>query len=206
MTTTPVKKPEEAPKKRDAASEIYDILELVAICAAIIILVYTFAIRMTVVNQHSMEQTLIEGDYMLVSDLFYTPKTGDIVVVQNSSLPEHADPLVKRVIAVGGDTLNINYTSWHVTLTHNGEKTVLEEDYMYLDPTKSLVHADWYDKIEADGSYTYNIPEGYIFVMGDNRHVSADSRLAEVGLIPEPCVVGRVFMRVFPLAKIGWVD
>ncbi|MCQ2423880.1 MAG: signal peptidase I [Clostridia bacterium] len=193
-------------KPRDTAGEIYDILELVALCATVIILIYTFAIRMTVVNQHSMEQTLIEGDYMLVSDLFYTPKTGDIVVVQNPSLPNHAEPLVKRVIAVGGDTLNINYRNWCVTVTHNGEKRILEEEYMYLDPTKSLVVADWWDTIEPDGSYTYNIPEGYVFVMGDNRHVSADSRLSEVGLIPESCVVGHVFMRVFPFSKIGLVN
>lgn len=189
-----------APKK-NLFYDIYDILELLVICAVAVVLLYTFGIRMTVVQQHSMEQTLNEGEYTLVSDLFYTPKTGDIVVVQNVALKGHHEPLIKRVIAVGGDTLNVNYKTWTITITHEGKTEILDQsDFMYLAPNRILT-SNWYDQMEADGSYTYFIPENYLFVMGDNRNVSADSRLADVGLFHESCVVGHVFLRALPLSK-----
>ena len=210
MATKLKRMPAPAPKSepRSVIDDIYDVVELVMICAAVIILLYTFAFRMTVVNQHSMEETLIEGDYTIVSDLFYTPKTGDIVVVQNTALDSHTEPLVKRVIAVGGDTVNINYSNWKVTLTHNGESRVLDESediYLYLPTGHSPLTSDWCTKPEKDGSHTYEVPEGYLLVMGDNRNVSADSRLASIGFVPESCVVGRLLLRILPFEKFGTV-
>ncbi len=202
-----VKQPTDREARKSPLGDIYDMLELVLLCAVVIILVYTFLVRMTVVNQHSMELTLEEGDYTVISDLFYTPKTGDIVVVQNAGLTEHSEPLVKRVIAVGGDTLNINYATWTVTLTHEGKTEILDEsDYFYYSTdTYSRLTSNWCDKTEEDGSYTYHIPEGYLFVMGDNRNVSADSRMRSIGLIPSQCVVGKVLFRLYPFAKFGAV-
>jgi len=210
MATKVKRMPTAAPKTEPRAftDDIYDVVELIMVCAAVIILLYTFAFRMTVVNQHSMEETLIEGDYTIVSDLFYTPKTGDIVVVQNTALDSHTEPLVKRVIAVGGDTVNIHYSNWRVTLTHNGETRVLDEsEYIYLNLPAgySPLTSNWYTTLEEDGSHTYVVPEGYLFVMGDNRNVSADSRLESIGFVPESCVVGRVLLRLLPFDKFGTV-
>ncbi len=170
------------------ASDIFDVAELFIFCASVILLIFTFVIRPTVVEGPSMENTLLEKDYLLVSDANYTPTQGDIVVVHNVGLYLYDDPIIKRVIATGGQTVNIDFTTWTVTV--DGE--VIDEPYMKLD-NSDLRTSDW--------TFPITVPDGYIFVMGDNRNHSADSRSKEIGMIDTRCVVGKAVVRLLPFDR-----
>ena len=174
-------------KANKFASSIFDVAEMFAICAAVVLLVFTFCARLTMVDGQSMEDTLHDGEFILIQSALYTPTRGDIVVIHDPSANGHNKPLIKRVIAVGGDTLDIDFETWTVTV--NGE-VVDESDYITL----KGIESSW-------TLYTYpmQIKEGYIFVMGDNRNNSSDSRM--IGQIDERCVVGKAIVRVMPLDK-----
>lgn len=184
---------EKATPLRRIAEEIFDILELFVSCAAVILLIFTFIIRPTVVEGPSMENTLLEGDYLLVGGISYTPTPGDIVVVHNVGLRYYGNPIVKRVIATEGQVVDIDFSTWTVTI----DGKVLDEPYRKLAPD---------DFITSDWEYPVTIPEGYLFVMGDNRNHSSDSRSKEIGLIDERCVVGRAIVRVLPLERFTLFD
>ena len=176
-----------------AAKDIFEIVEMFTVCAAVIMILFSFFVHPTVVEGESMENTLLGGDYLLVSDIAYTPQAGDIVVVHNVGLRHYNKPIVKRVIATAGQTVNIDFSTW--TLTVDG--VVIDEPYIKLTTDQQLT-SDW--------TYPMQIPEGYIFVMGDNRNHSADSRCRDIGLIDERCVVGKALVRVFPLSRFTIFD
>lgn len=183
------------PKERmlKAAKEIFEVVEMFTVCASVIMILFSFFVHPTVVEGESMENTLLGGDYLLVSDIAYTPQAGDIVVVHNVGLRHYNKPIVKRVIATAGQTVDIDFSTW--TLTVDG--VVIDEPYIKL-TTDQQITSDW--------TYPMQIPEGHIFVMGDNRNHSADSRCRDIGLIDERCVVGKAFVRVFPLSRFTVFD
>ena len=194
-TPATVSKDPLSPKDRlqKAARDIFDIVEMFAICASVVMILFSFIVHPTVVEGESMENTLLGGDYLLVSDIAYTPKAGDIVVVHNVELRHYSDPIVKRVIATAGQTIDIDFSTWTVTI----DGVVLDEPYIKL-ATDQQITSDW--------TYPLQVPEGYIFVMGDNRNHSADSRCRDIGLIDERCVVGKAFVRLFPLSQFTVFD
>lgn len=169
--------------------DIYDLCEMLGIVTITVMLLFAFVGRLNVVDGHSMDQTLADGEYLVVTDLFYTPTAGDIVVVHDQTATPYDEPIVKRVIATENQTVDIDFSTW--TLTVDGE--VVEESYRYLDSSVYLT---------AAYSFPITVPEGEIFVLGDNRNHSADSRQAEIGTIDERCVVGKAVARLFPLNKI----
>lgn len=173
-------------------ASVYDVAEMFAICATVVLLIFTFIARLTVVEGTSMVQTLHEGEFMLVRSLGYKPERGDIVVIDDPTAGPYAHPLIKRVIALGGDTLDIDFETWTVTV--NGE-VIDESEYLYLDPTRILT---------AEYEFPITIKEGHVFVMGDNRHNSADSRIRVIGQIDERCVVGKAAIRVLPFSKLKY--
>ena len=175
------------------ARDIFDIAELFVFCASVILIIFSFIIRPTVVDGPSMEDTLINRDYLLVSDFAYTPTPGDIVVVHNVGLYLYDDPIIKRVIATGGQTVDIDFSTWTVTV----DGKVLDEPYMKL-TNDDLRTSDWI--------FPITIPEGYIFVMGDNRNHSADSRSRNIGMIDTRCVVGKAVVRVLPFDRFTVFD
>ena len=177
-------------QKRSGAASIFDIAEMFAICAAVVLVIFTFVARLTVVEGPSMETTLHENEFILVRSLCYEPKKGDIVVVNDPTAGVYSHPLIKRVIAVGGDTVDIDFSTW--TLTVNGE-VVDESKYRNLDVSASTITSDF--------TFPMTIKEGHIFVMGDNRNHSADSRAASIGQIDERCVVGKAAVRLFPINR-----
>lgn len=160
---------------------VYDWLDSLIYAILLILLIFTFFFRVVGVNGDSMNPTLQSGDWLTVSAITNEVKTGDIVVItQPNSLNE---PLIKRVIAKGGDTVNIDFIEGTVTV--NGK--IIYEPYIA-------------EKTEISGDYVYplEIPEGYIFVMGDNRNNSLDSRFRTIGLIDERYVLGVAETRIYP--------
>ena len=180
--------PEDSSRK--AVNWVYDFLEIFAVCITCIIVVFASFFRLTQVSGDSMQNTLMDKEYLVVSDFMYTPKVGDIVVLQNTALT-HAQlkgPLVKRVIAVGGQKVSVS-AEGIVTITEaDGTKKVLPQSYVKPEPYSDVVGE-------------YEVPEGYIFVMGDNRNHSTDSRSSLVGVVDERCVFGKAMIRILPFDK-----
>ena len=142
--------------------------------ALVLVLIFSFFFRIIQVDGSSMVPTLVNGDKLIVWGAGYTPQRGDVVIVD--SYTSYGKPLVKRVIAKGGDTVSIDYATGTVAV--NGE--VLQEDYI-AEPTY----------LGYDVTFPYTVPEGTVFVMGDNRNQSLDSRSTYVGCIDErPCAAG----------------
>ena len=160
--------------------EIYDWIHCLSIALIICVVIFAFFIRLIDVRGTSMNPTLNNGDKMLVSGLFYSPKAGDVVVFKKDEYdPERA--LVKRVIATEGQVINIDFDEGIVYV--DGEPIV--EDYI-LEPTTN--------KLDFIGPQT--VPDGCVFVMGDNRNASTDSRDKFVGLIDTRYIVGEAIYRV----------
>lgn len=180
---------EKTEKKNAQASgrgEVYDWLQCLVLALIICVLVFVFLIRLVDVRGDSMNPTLYNGDKLLVSDIFYKPKQGDIVIFRKDDYKPEA--LVKRVIATEGQTIEIDFTKGEVYV--DGE--LLDEPYI-AEPT--------YNQLDFSGIQT--VPEGCVFVMGDNRNNSSDSRRAEIGMVDERLIIGKVLLRVFPFESIG---
>lgn len=188
------------PKKNNPISGFIDYLELFVVAICIVIVLFSLAFRTCTVDGSSMNNTLINGEVLLVSDMLYSPERGDIIVFHHTddSLSVQSNkPLVKRVIGVGGDIVKINYSTWEVTITDkDGNTRTLDEDYINLSNRPSAFY----------GIKEYKVPEGSLFVMGDNRNDSLDSRYSSIGYVDERSVLGKVVLRVSPLSKIGTVN
>ena len=170
--------------------DMYDWIQCLITALIICVVLFVFFIRIIDVNGTSMNPTLNNGDKMLVSDLLYSPKAGDIVVFKSDTYdPDKA--LVKRIIATEGQEINIDFDKGIVYV--DGE--ILQEDYI-----KELTT----NKLDFIGPKT--VPEGCVFVMGDNRNMSTDSRKNEIGMVDERLILGRVYMVIFPLNNLGWVS
>lgn len=163
----------------------FDFVELFIFTLVLVLLLTSFFFRHSVVDGGSMLNTLHDGEHLITSDLFYTPQRGDIVVCE-VELRGQLTRIIKRVIAVSGDRVVIREGAVFV----NGER--LEENYVYLDVL--------YYRYEA---LDITVPEGEIFVMGDHRNNSTDSR--EFGCVREDAVLGKVIFRFFPFDKWGTV-
>lgn len=157
-----------------------------------IILVLLLVFRVVVVSGPSMNNTLIDGDYLLLlgNTLYRSPKQGDIVVVSKASY-DNGTPLVKRVIATEGQRVDIDFEAGTVTV----DGIILEEPYTYT-PT------NLFEGVQ----FPLVVEEGCLFVMGDNRNVSKDSRNPEIGLIDTREVLGKAVFLFFPGSASGAVE
>lgn len=177
--------------------EILDYLEIFVVAVSCVLFLFTFCFRFCIVDGPSMENTLYNGERLFVSDLFYTPESGDIVVFHQSG-GGYDKLLVKRVIAVEGETVHIEYgdDSMTVSITDaNGKsKGVIVEDYV------KYVDIPLYTQ-----PMTFEVEEGTVFVMGDNRNHSADSRSASIGLVDKREIIGKVIFRMTPVTRFGSV-
>ena len=149
---------------------------------------FSFCVRLVDVVGDSMNPTLVNGDKIIVSNLFYDPKPGDIIVFRKDEYRD--EPLVKRVIAVEGQTVNIDFERGIVYV--DGEP--IDEPYIAEPTTEPL---DFTGEITVD--------EGCVFVMGDNRNHSTDSRYSLIGQVDERCIMGKVYFTLFPIKNFGSV-
>ena len=171
----------------DFKSEIFDWLEALVSALTVIILLFTFFIRLIGVDGNSMYPTLHHGDQLIVSHMFYSkPKAGDIVVLTKKSFL--SDPIVKRVIATEGQTVDINFDTHEVMV--DGE--IVNEPFIN-EPTSNPINM----------TFPQTVPENCVFVMGDNRNHSSDSRDTRLGMVDSRYIIGRALVRIFPFNRAG---
>ena len=172
--------------KRTPVENWIEWVESVSIAVAVVILLFVFVAKPANVQGSSMVPTLADGEKILITDLFYTPSNGDIVVID--SYNNYKITLVKRVIATQGDEIDIDFKTGDVFI--NKEK--IDEPYIFAPTTTK-----W------DVEFPLVVPENKVFVMGDNRPGSKDSRNSEVGFVDVRDVMGKAFLRLSPATKIG---
>lgn len=178
-----------AVKTPSALASFFDLVETCITAAVIAVLILFFIAKVGTVVGTSMLSTMEPGDRYVLTSLFYTPKQGDIVVFSPNEDDANGEKLwVKRIIATEGQTVEIKSGEVYV----DGEKL----DEYYLDE-------DIYTEPKLYGEKTV-VPDGCVFVMGDNRPVSKDSRY--IGPVSVESIVGKVFFRFWPLNKIGTVE
>lgn len=196
------------PEQNSLQKEIIEWLEIIVTAVISVVILFSLVFRVATIDGDSMKNTLqgankftgAIGDKVIISNFNYEPKQFDIVVVSrnvensNNSQGTSLEPIIKRVIAVGGQTVDINFHRGIVYV----DGVALEEDYISSPTT---------DKYEVD--FPLYVPEGYIFVLGDNRGDSLDSRssrIGENGLIDTRYVLGHAVFRIFPFNRIGRLD
>ena len=175
------------------ARALYDWLQALAVALVCIILIFVFVGRFIYVDGDSMNPTLWDKDMMVVQTLGYTPAQGDVVVL-TKYFANVRGPIVKRVIAVGGQTVDIDYDAGTVTV--DGVK--LSEPYI-----KEPMQQPFDSRM---GNEHVVVPEGSVFVMGDNRNNSSDSRFLELGTVDERYVIGRAFFVALPFGHLGMIE
>lgn len=167
------------------------LLKELVVAALIAFLIMQF-IKPTIVKESSMQPTLFENNYIFLSKQSYKfadPKRGDIIVFHTNLTTQKGEEklLIKRIIGLPGDEISIMDGNVFI----NGEKQ--EEDYILEGFTSGYLE-------------DFVVPEGEIFVMGDNRGVSLDSRAEEIGTIDIDKIVGKAFFRLYPFGDIGLLD
>ena len=175
---------QEQERKTVRGRDLYEWIQSLVGSVLVVVAIFTFGIRMLGVNGHSMLNTLQHGDrLMVVNPIFYHDyKYGDIVILRKTGVFDN-EPIVKRVIATGSQTVDIDFSEGVVYV--DGE--ALEEDYI-REPTYT-----------AEGTeFPLTVPEGSIFVMGDNRNGSSDSRDYRLGTVDTRYVIGKAAFLLFP--------
>ena len=171
------------PSGANARAEVYDWIQCIIFALVFCVLLFVFGARMVNVVGHSMVPTLEQNDKVIISNLFYHPKQGDIVVLRKQTLMD--EPIVKRICEVTDLPVDVH---------------LMIEDPDRWEP---YVNAPVHDRENFEGKIT--VPKGSVFVMGDNRNASTDSRDARLGCVDTRYIMGRVYFTLFPVKNIGVV-
>ena len=181
-------------KSEEFRLDLFFWLQTFVIVLAVLILVFTFVGRIITVDGPSMLPTLHNKDILILRSIAYTPKQGDVIVLTKDFDHYEDQPIVKRVIAVGGQSVRIDYGESKVYV----DGVVLDEPYI-LEETMYLPGGDL-------SIQELDIPEGHVFVMGDNRNNSSDSRHYQLGSIDHRYILGKVVTVLFSPYKWGLLE
>lgn len=183
-------------KKSKAKIELFEWLEIIVAAIAVVIILFTLVFKVITISGDSMLNTLHNGEKILISNLFYEPKRGDIVVISRNTnnsteLTSQETCIIKRIIATEGQVVDINFKTGVVSV----DGIDLSEDYTY---TKT--------NVKGDIEFPVVVPEGHVFVLGDNRNNSSDSRFSTLGyngMVDERNILGRAVIRILPFDRFG---
>ena len=190
--------------------EFFDWIDVITVSLVAVIVIFTFFVRVATISGPSMENTFHDGEKVIVSGFNYTPKQGDVVIVSRNyynnpyidSTDRNAQPIIKRVIATENQTVRI----------YNGivevDGIVLKENYIKDSAITEVKNFDLEVAKQFESGVT--VPKGCVFVLGDNRENSHDSRAPDIGnrgngMIDNEFIIGKVHYRVFPLNVFGGV-
>ena len=186
----PQAKPEE--ENGSFKQDLYYWAQALIVVLVSLILACTLVGRVIRVVGSSMVPTLHENDLLLLQSVGYPPQRGDVVVLRKETLMSY--PIVKRVIATGGEHVVIDYTTGTVLV----DGVALDEPYI----NEIMVDTGSPSMTVLD----VTVPEGSVYVLGDNRNHSSDSRHKDLGTVDERYILGKALFRIFPLSAFGAVD
>lgn len=199
--TIGTKEPEDN-KTTNKVAELFDWIDTVVIALISVVIIFSLFFRIATIVGPSMQNTLYNGERVIISNFLYTPKYGDIVVVSRNtnnsvdSADTSREPIIKRVIATEGQYVDINFETGKVYVGADlSNMSELSEPYVNSPTT-----------LKYDIEFPVYVKEGHIFVLGDNRNNSTDSRsstIGDLGLIDERYVLGKAVYRIWPIDAIG---
>lgn len=194
-------------KKRTVGAAVFDYVEMFAWSVFTVLLIFTFGFRLCQVDGQSMENTLHNGERLLLFSAGYTPRQDDIVVFHLTEPEKNLEKtLVKRVIATGGQTVEINTQTGTITVDgaeYADTHSILKNPSTDTEIGRYYTSLFGYGYNPTTGIFRATVPEGHLFVMGDNRNNSKDSRNPDVGFVDERCVLGRVVLRLSPFTAFN---
>lgn len=185
----PVSRVNTIEQKKGPLADLFEWIQLLLPAMLVVVLLLTFVLRLIRVDGSSMMNTLFDGDQVFVTNLFYEPADGDIVVISHGQ--EYPKPIIKRVIATEGQTVKVDYENNRVLV----DGVVIDEPYLH--------EAMRYNAFDNDQKIPEVIPEGKVFVMGDNRNNSLDSRSQKVGIIDKTDIIGKAQFIWWPFDRFG---
>ena len=172
-------------------NNLFEWVEALIVAIFFVIFIFIFIARPVGVSGSSMEPTLSNGDNLIISNFMYAPKKGDIIVLAKDTFENGEKSIVKRIIATEGQTVDIDFEKGEVYVdgVQLNEPYINEKTYLYEGVDFPVV-----------------VPEDNVFVLGDNRNHSSDSRSIDIGMIPKDCILGRVVFRMLPFSEMGTVE
>ncbi|MDD4698924.1 MAG: signal peptidase I, partial [Oscillospiraceae bacterium] len=186
---------EEATQSRTVMHEVFEWVDCIVAAIVVVVILFTFIFRPVGIIGPSMKETLHQDDKIIISNFLYTPQRGDIIVISRNYVNEasngtykYDEPIIKRVIATENQVVDIDFEAGIVYVDH----VALDEPY-----TRTLTTNKY------DITFPIRISEGHIFVLGDNRAESLDSRSSQIGLVDERYVLGKALFRVYPFDQFG---
>ena len=182
--------------RSDLAKNVFEWVEDLVIAIVLVAIIFTFILRIITVEGTSMKPNYLSGDRVLVSGHFMNVERGDVVIVTNV---QNEGPIIKRIIALEGETVDIDEGE------REGEGRVLI-DGVPLDDTQFGIENGITSASRKNFNMTefpITVPRGCVFVLGDNRVISKDSRFAEIGMIDKRNILGKAFLKVLPLSEFG---
>lgn len=192
MEQEPLMETQTTEKLNKSRKETVEWLSTLVVSILVVVLLFTFCFRMVGISGSSMENTLQSQDRVIIRSAFYTPEAGDIVVLSRDYITEEdgtsPEPIIKRIIATEGQEVYLDFENNKVFV----DGVALEEPYVKGVLTEG--------RLPIQNPHV--VKEGCVFVLGDHRTVSKDSRTAEVGDVDSRYILGKAMVRIFPFTDM----